>query len=224
MRSRIALLALFALLVSSAVFAQVRRGTIEISPFAGYLFGGQFARGTTALFDTDADVDDHATYGVRLGYNVTSKFEVELQASRTETAFVTHDKNRLFGASGSSKLGDLDIDYLLANFTFNFGHRRAVPYITIGGGAARLSPSVPGVQASREYKGTGTLGAGVKVFFNPHFGLRFDGRYYATWIRDDNNNRDRSDRCDRDHSFRDCSDRRDWLTNGDVTGGLVFAF
>ncbi len=136
---------------------------------------------------------------------------------------MTHDKGSLFGASGSSKLGDLDIDYLLANFTFNFGHHRAVPYITIGGGVARLSPTVPGVQASREYKGTGTLGAGVKVFFNPHFGLRFDGRYYATWIRDDNN-RDRTDRCDRDHSFRDCSDRRDWLTNGDVTGGLVFAF
>jgi opacity protein-like surface antigen len=221
MKPRIALLALLALLLSSAGFAQVRRGTVEISPFAGYLFGGKFARGTTELFTSDVDVDDHATYGLRLGYNVTSKFEVELQASRTETAFVTRDKGKLFGNSTSAKLGDLDIDYLLGNMTFNFGHRRAVPYITVGGGVARLSPSVPGTNASREYKGTGTLGAGVKVFFNPNFGLRFDGRYYATWIRDDNNN-DRRDRCDR--TFHDCSDRRDWLTNGDVTGGVVFAF
>ena len=148
MRSRITLFVVFALLVSSAAFAQIRKGTVEISPFAGYLFGGQFAQGTTALFNTDVDVDDHATYGVRLGYNVTSKFEVELQASRTETGFVRHEKGKLFESSTSPRLGDLDIDYLLANFTFNFGHRRAVPYITIGGGAARLSPKVAGVQAS----------------------------------------------------------------------------
>lgn len=221
MRSRIASFAAMALLLSSVCWAQVRRGTIEISPFAGYLFGGKFARGTTALFDTDVDVDDHATYGVRLGYNVTSKFEVELQGSRTETAFVTHGRSELFGDSNKTKLGDLDIDYYLANMTFNFGHRRAVPYITIGGGAARLSPSVPNTTASREYRGTGTLGAGVKVFFTPNFGLRFDGRYYATWIRNHRDNRD--DRCD--DRFRDnCSDRHDWLTNGDVTGGLVIAF
>jgi opacity protein-like surface antigen len=219
MRSRIALLALFALLVSSAAFAQVRGGTVEISPFAGYLFGGEFSRGTTALFNTDADVEDHGTYGVRFGYNVNSKFETELQYSRTETHFVTHNNSTLFEPSGTKKLGDLDIDYLLANFTFNFGHGRWVPYITFGGGAARLNPSVPGVNTSTEYKGTGTIGGGVKVFFNPHFGLRFDGRYYATWIHDDNNHNN----CDHDHSH-DCSSHHDWLNNGDVTGGLVFAF
>ena len=217
MRFRTALLAVALLLAASAGSAQVRRGTIEISPFAGYLFGGKFAQGTTDLFTSDVDEDDHATYGVRLGYNITSKFEMELQASRTRTAFVTRNNGGLFDNSTSQKLGDLDIDYYLANMTFNFGHRRAVPYITLGGGVARLSPSVPGLNASREYRGTGTLGGGVKVFFNPNLGLRFEGRYYATWIRNHND-----DRCDR--SFHDCSDRRDWLSNGDVTGGLVLAF
>jgi opacity protein-like surface antigen len=219
MKFRIAFLVVASLLAASVGSAQVRSGTFEISPFAGYLFGGRFARGTTALFDSAVNVDDHATYGLRLGYNVTSKLEVELQASRTETAFVTHQGGGdLFGGSNDQKLGDLDIDYYLANLTFNFGHGRAVPYITIGGGAARLSPSVPGVNASREYRGTGTLGAGVKVFFNRNVGLRLDGRYYATWIR--NNHRDRCD----DFFDDRCSDRHDWLNNGDVTGGIVLAF
>lgn len=204
--------------------AQVRQGTVEISPFAGYLFGGKFARGSTALFTTDVDVDDHMTYGARIGFNVTSKFELELQASRTETAFVSHQGGGLFGTSTSQKLGDLDIDYLLGAMTFNFGHRRAVPYITLGAGVARLDPDVCRVRPApcrnpdRETRFTGTLGAGVKVFFTPNFGLRFDGRYYATSLR----NSDTS-RCDT--FFRDCNnDRRDWLTNGDVTGGLVFSF
>ncbi len=222
MRPRIALIALVALLVSSFGAAQIRTGTIEISPFAGYLFGGHFARGTTSLFDTTVDVDDHATYGVRVGYNINSKFEVELQGSRTETAFVTHNGgDGLFGGSTSQKLGDLDIDYYLASMVFNFGHRRAVPYISLGAGAARLSPTVPDTTASREYRGTATLGAGVKVFVNPHFGFRLDGRYYATSIGN-NDNRDHGNRCG---SFSDnCRDRTDWLNNGDVTGGLLFAF
>ena len=217
MKSRVAFLSAIALLLASAGIAQVRSGTVEISPFAGYLFGGKFARGTTDLFNSDVDVDDHATYGIRLGYNVTSKFEVELQASRTQTGFVTKDTSGLFGNSTSQRLGDLDIDYYLANMVFNFGHGRAVPYVTIGGGAARLSPSVPDTVASREYRGTATLGAGVKVFLTPNVGLRFDGRYYGTWIRND-----RNDGCDR--FFDNCSDRHDWLSNGDVTGGLVLAF
>jgi opacity protein-like surface antigen len=217
MKLRVALFSFVALCVAAAGSAQVRRGTIEISPFAGYLFGGTFARGTTELFNSSVDVDDHATYGVRLGYNVTSKFEFELQASRTETGFVTRDNSGLFGNSTSQRLGDLDIDYYLASAVFNFGHGRAVPYISAGGGVARLSPSVPDTNASREYKGTGTLGAGIKIFFTPNIGLRFDGRYYATWIRNN-----RNDSCDR--FFSSCSDRHDWLSNGDVTGGLVFAF
>jgi len=224
MKFRIALIALAASCASSFALAQIRTGTVEISPFAGYLFGGRFARGTTSLFDTSVDVDDHATYGVRLGYNINSKFEVELQGSRTETAFVTHNHDNsggLFGNDSTQKVGDLDIDYYLASMVFNFGHRRAVPYVSLGAGAARLSPTVPNTTASREYKATATIGAGVKVFVNPHFGLRFDGRYYGTSIGNNDSNNHNS-HCDR--SFENCDNNRDWLSNGDVTGGLVFAF
>ena len=117
-------------------------------------------------------------------------------------------------------MGDLDIDYYLAYGTFNFGHnRRIVPYVTLGAGAARLDPKVTGTTASAENKFTASLGVGVKTMFNPHFGLRFDGRYYATRLN--NNNDDRNNRrCD---SFSDRCDN-DWLTNGDVNGGFVFAF
>jgi opacity protein-like surface antigen len=129
MKLRVTLFVLAAALASAAAFAQVREGTVEISPFAGYLFGGEFARGTTSVFDFRVDVDDDATYGLRLGYNITDSFEIEAQASHTATQFVTGD-NELFG-NGSDNLGDLDIDYFMGYMTFNFGHRRAVPYVTV---------------------------------------------------------------------------------------------
>src|SRR6185437_9552762 len=119
-----------------------------------YLFGGKFSRGTNALFTSDVDVDDHATFGGRLGFNVTRSFEIEFQYSRTETSFVTHDGGELFGP-GAHRLGGLDIDYYLGYMTFNFGHNpRVIPYVTLGAGGARLDPHVPGSSAGSENKFT----------------------------------------------------------------------
>jgi hypothetical protein len=203
----------------STALGQIREGTVEISPYAGYLFGGEFARGSTSLFNFKVQADDDATYGIRLGYNVTDSFEMEFQASRTDTAFVSDDSHDLFG-SDQETFGDLTIDYYMGYGTFNFGHRRAVPYITVGAGVARLDPDVPGTRARRDTRFTGSLGIGVKAFVNPHFGFRFDGRGYATSLGNRNN-----DDFGCDDFFRDCnSDRNEWLTNGEISGGLIFAF
>jgi opacity protein-like surface antigen len=228
MRPRIALPAvffLFSLLSAPVCLAQVRSGMVEISPFAGYLFGGRFQRGTLAIFDADVDVDNHETYGARLGWNLTSKLELEAQVSRTETAFVTPGSRVLFGNSGR-RLGDLTIDYLLGYGTFNFGRGRAVPYVTLGMGAARLDadvckdivtiPEKPCVNPDRDTRFTASVGTGVKIFATPHFGFRLDGRYYGTLLRGDRGSSCDHSRCDRN--------RNDWLSNGDVTGGLLFAF
>jgi Outer membrane protein beta-barrel domain len=216
LRVAIGFLSILAATVAAAS-AQVREGTVEISPFAGYLWGGEFARGTTSVFDTRVDVDDEVTYGIRFGYNITDAFEIEGQWSHTGTNFVTNDDS-LFGPGGS-ELGDLDIDYWMGYVTFNFGHGRAVPYVTLGAGVANLDPDIPGVNTNSDTRFTGSLGGGVKVFFNPHFGLRFDGRGYATSLGDS----DRHNFCDDDDFFDDCGDT-EWLTNGEVSFGLLFAF
>lgn len=219
MKLRSVLIAFFSLALAGAAAAQVRDRTFEISPYGGYLFGGEFSRGTTALFDFDVEAEDAATLGARLGFNVTSNFQLELQLSHTETAFVTGDDDGdLFDPDEEEEFGGLDIDYALGYMTFNFGRRRAVPYITLGAGVARLDPEIPGT--SEETRFTASLGGGVKTFFTPNFGLRFDGRGYATSL---GNNNDDDGFCD--DFFDDCdSERRDWLTNGEVSLGLLFAF
>lgn len=214
-----AIAAFVALLISSAASAQVvRQGMVEISPFAGYLFGGSFARGTTNLFESRVDVADHFDFGGRIGYYVTSKFQLEAQYTRSETDFETHvrDGGGLFEGNGRQKLGGLDIDYFLGSMVFNFGHERAVPYFSVGAGAARLTPDIPDVPTNSETRFTATFGAGLKVFFNRNVGMRFEGRYYGTSLPD-------SDRRTCDRHFDSC-DNRSWLSNGDVTGGLIFAF
>ncbi len=222
MKFRVLALALLVAGASAAASAQVREGTFEISPFAGYLFGGEFERSSTSLFDFEVEADDDATFGLRVGYNLTDNFEMEFQASRTETEFVTED-DELFDPDDEQDFGDLTIDYFMGYGTFNFGRRRAVPYITVGAGVARLDPDVPGIRARKDTRFTASIGIGVKAFVNPHFGFRFDGRGYATSLGD----RDDDDDdffCD-DDFFDDCdSDSKDWLTNGEISAGLVFAF
>jgi len=219
MRRRALFFSVAALAFAGAAAAQVRDRTFEISPYAGYLFGGEFSRGTTALFDFDVQADDAATYGARLGYNLTGKLQLELQLSHTETAFVTGDDDgHLFGPDAEEEFGGLDIDYALGYLTFNFGRRRAVPYITLGAGVAKLDPEIAGT--SEETRFTASLGAGVKIFFTPSFGLRFDGRGYATSLSDDDNN---DDFCD--GFFDECdNNRREWLNNGEASLGVIFAF
>jgi len=208
------LAALLALAIPSGARAQLRQQTFEISPFYGRFFGGDFARGSNSLFAERVDADDADTYGLRLGYNATERMEFEIQGSRTDTHFVTHESGDVFGAGGE-RLGDLRIDYLLGYGTFNFGHRRVVPYVTLGAGVGRLQPSHTPTPAHDSTRFTGSLGAGLKVFIDPHFGLRFDGRGYSTYLN-------RDDTCD-DHPHDRCDDTH-WLTNGEISGGLIFAF
>jgi len=221
-RSLALIFAVLASAVASSATAQVRDRTFEISPYVGYLFGGEFESGSTALFAFDVDADDAPSYGVRFAYNVNSTLGLELQASHVATDFVTGEDNDLFGDEFDESFGDLDIDYLLGSMVFNFGRGRAVPYISLGGGVARLDPDIPGTDEETRF--TATLGAGVKAFFTPNFGLRFDGRGYATSLGNNEDN-DNDFFCDDDDFFDDCdSDRSDWLTNGEVSVGLVFSF
>ncbi|HJW14310.1 MAG TPA: outer membrane beta-barrel protein [Thermoanaerobaculia bacterium] len=224
MKPRTFFLPLLMLLAFAPVcFAQIRAGTVEINPFGGYFFGGRFPAGSNGLFTSKVDIDDHATYGGRIGWNITSLFEAEAQFSRTDTHFVSPGGDVLFGSAGT-RLGDLTIDYTLGYVTFNFGHRRVVPYVTFGMGAARLDPDVCRVRPSpcsnpgTDWRYTASAGGGIKTFVTPHFGFRLDGRYYGTLLRSDDCDSTRG--CDRNHDHN----RNDWLSNGDINGGLIFAF
>jgi Outer membrane protein beta-barrel domain len=213
MKLRTLSLAAATLLSASCLFAQLREGTVEIEPFGGYLFGGQFSRGSTALFTSRVDVDDAATYGGRVGYNFTSLLELEFQYSYVSTDLVAPNGGGVFGP-GPVTLGSLRMDYYLGYATFNFGRGRVVPYFTIGAGAAYLNPKVAGVNTSTDTRFTASAGGGVKIFINPHFGLRFDGRAYSTSLGST-----RYYNCDP----YGCTNSN-WLTNGSVDGGIIIAF
>ncbi len=201
--------------------AQDRSGTFEISPFAGGYFGGRLygntvvpaGPGTTTV--SYLEPDDDLTYGVRLAYNVTRHFAFEFDWTSARTDLRAPD---FIGITPRhARVGRLRQNVYEANTIFNFGKRRAVGYFGLGAGAATLDRTDATFDAESRTRFTANLSAGAKFFFTPRVGLRLDGRYRAI-----NQSSDDGRSCDRD-GF--CSDRWNrWSYNGELTGGLIFAF
>ena len=203
-------------------FAQDRTGTWEISPFAGGYFGGRLYGNYTVPFSSGPvtnvrflEPDDDLAYGARLAYNVTRHFGFEVDWTSSRADLRSPD---FFGSTPRNlKVGRLRQNVYEANALFNFGRRRVIGYVGIGAGEAVLKQEVAGIDPSSRGRFTANVSVGGKFFFVPRVGLRIDGRYRTIDLRSDDGNS-----CDH-NSF--CDNRRgNWSYNGEITGGLIFAF
>lgn len=174
---------------------------VEVSPFAGYFFGG-----TILGYPTHLAFADEAIFGVRIGWNATSHIEPELQWSRTKTEFSPPPSNFV----------KLNVDYFLGGASYNFGSGAARPYVSLDFGTAHIDA----IDFVPETLFTISVGAGIKYFFTPNFGLRLDARGYTSLTNDQL--RGICQVQGPSGSLSSCT--KSWLFNGDVTGGLVVAF
>lgn len=215
MKTRVLAIALAAALAGAAsASAQLRAGTVELNGFAGYLFGGHFgdAPGTDLYpYGYRLEIADDLNYGGRVGYNFNSVFELEFEYARTDTNLKLDPFHENVPTVA---FADFSIQYFMGYMTFNFGHGRGVPYFTIGGGVADFNPSFAGISANSKTYGTAAIGGGYKYFFNPHFGVRLDGRLYSTAVGD------RTFYCGYGYY---CTDTN-WVTNFVGNGGIIIAF
>jgi hypothetical protein len=223
MRLRLPVLAGCFVLATAAgtAAAQDRSGTWEISPFAGGYFGGRLYGNYTVPFSTGTvtnvrflEPENDLAYGARLAYNFTRHvaFEVDWTSSRADL--------RAPDIHGSSprhlEVGTLRQNIYEGNALFNFGTGHVIGYVGLGAGVADLKREVNGVDPSSTGRFTASFSAGAKFFFVPRFGMRIDGRYRVIGLT--------SDRDGSSCGHRDGSCHGNWSYNGELTGGLVFAF
>nr|HRC87822.1 outer membrane beta-barrel protein [Thermoanaerobaculia bacterium] len=138
---------------------------------------------------------------------------VELLARRQQTELITdHGVFR-----NDEHFADLDIDYYHVGILFQIPSSRVVPYFVASLGLAHLDLDLP--DTSKEDRGSASLGGGVKIYFNDHVGLRFEGRGYYIDLDNDNNDDNRDDR-----RRRDRWDDRNSITQTEASLGLILAF
>ena len=153
------------LLVATAAGAQPAQPPVEpveITPTAGYLFGG-----TLLTFPTgySLNIADHFTYGLRVGYNATAALEPELQWSHAETS-----------VGADTPPTPLTLDFFIVGLTYNFSAARLRPYLSLGVGALRFDEAYSRVQTLF----TVSAALGAKYFISPHVGVRLEFRGYGS--------------------------------------------
>ena len=149
----------------------LRAQSIEIAPFGGYRFGGDFF---VLLSGQPVDLDGAVAFGAAVNVSLPAWDGLQIEAlfSR-EQADLSLEASPL----GQASLARLTVDHWLAGGLQEFGNGRARPFLTGLVGLTHYS----GAEDS-EIRFTVGAGGGVKLFPSRHVGVRLDGRVYATSV------------------------------------------
>jgi outer membrane protein with beta-barrel domain len=140
----------------------------ELTPFAGYLGGGEFEDSAGAK----RNVDQSTNLGLILNYAPEYWRAYEFLYTKAGTEI------------GGATKTDLDIDYLqIGGIVSNPDAKHVIPYFGLTVGAARLSPNAAGWDD--ETKLAFSAAGGVRVPIGDHFGVRFDARAFVTLLNND---------------------------------------
>lgn len=136
----------------------------EITPFGGYLSGGEFEEPADG---SDLDVDDSFGYG--LFFNIADEYW------RHYEFFYADFDTEVKGAAPF----DFKVQYLQIGGTVSHPDARyAIPYFGLSVGAARFSPDAPGLNNETEF--AFSVGGGLRIPITDHVGVRFDARAFVT--------------------------------------------
>ncbi|MEM9594134.1 MAG: outer membrane beta-barrel protein [Acidobacteriota bacterium] len=197
-------------LVSGLLATAAHAGGVEITPFVGQRFGGEFTDEFADLF-FDIEVDDGESTGVAVAFDTGVNWQLELMWSHqeselVETGFLLPDL-RLF---------DIDVDYYHVGMLYQWRPGQIQPFVVGSIGATNFGPGPSDL--SDETRPSVSLGGGVKIMFNEHFGLRFEARGFSTIVETD-------DDIFCDEFLDDCRGYDDeYFFQGEARAGLVLRF
>lgn len=210
----LALAALALTLVPALAAADASGYRFELTPLVGYNFGGTLNGEDTFLINADLKAKDGESYGVAFDIPLSRNLQLELLASRQSTE-LRFDEG-LFGPDTS--FTDFDVSYYHVGVLWQGNNGRISPFFVASLGIGKLDPQIFG--ASSESRLSGSLGGGVKVFFDDqqHIGLRLEGRGFWTDISKDHWNNDHGDWYSDDYYYNED------FTQGQVSAGLILAW
>jgi opacity protein-like surface antigen len=170
MRNRIisgSVVAAAVLCLASPARAQEQReyNQFEFTPFLGQMAGGEFEDPTD---DSDRDLDADTDFGIFV--------DAATDWWRHYEMLYVSQSTRVKGVTPF----DLDVQYLQFGgiVAYPDSSHRVIPYFGMTVGASRFSPDGSGLDD--ETKFAFTIGGGVRVPINDHFGVRLDLRAFGT--------------------------------------------
>lgn len=161
-----------ATLVANAAEAPRHENNFEITPFIGYMAGGEFR---DPLDGSDRDLKEDNVFGLFADVVTDSP-------DRHYELIYSQQSSTVKGAIPL----DMDVQYLHIGGVVDFiDNPHVTPYIGATVGATRFSPDAVGLDD--ETKLSFSLGGGLKIPVTDHIGLRFDARGFVSILDSDSN-------------------------------------
>jgi hypothetical protein len=153
---------------------QLAAQTVEITPFGGYRFGGDFFE---LITEQPVDLDGAPVFGVAVDIPLKRShgFQVEGLFSHQQADLTIQATSKT-----PEKLARVTVDHWLGGGLQEFGGERVRPFLTGMLGLTRYAGN-----GDSEIRFAVSAGGGVKLFATPHVGLRLDGRVFTTFVEAD---------------------------------------
>jgi hypothetical protein len=142
--------------------------SIEVTPFAGYRFGGDFFEIVTKQ---PVDLDGAPARGIAVDVPLSNGFQVEGLFTHQDAEVVT--PARLFDAA---RLWRITVDHWQGGGLQEFSGGRIRPFLTGTLGLTRYA-----TEGDNEIRFSVGAGGGVKLFPLSHIGLRLESRVFTTF-------------------------------------------
>jgi hypothetical protein len=181
--------AMIAAVVSVFVSAPAAAQRIEVSGLFGWTISdgvdGQNVPAPDGRIYNRADPKDSAGWGFSVGGLITDQFEA---------GFLFHQQMSKLVVKGTTEteLGDMSVNTYHGYFGLNFGEAdsKARPYVLFGLGATNygqvdFTALGEARSTSGETQFSTTMGAGIKYFMSPRFGIRAGMHWTPTYIKSD---------------------------------------
>lgn len=180
----------------------------ELTPHISYHFSGHFNPEASAPMGSSLELDNGPALGVTFDIPMSSSLQLEL--------LLNAQRSDLFADSGifgpDIKTIETDITYAHVGLLAQFGRPEVTPYFVISGGITHIDPKLKGAGADDRF--SISFGTGVKLFFTPWFGMRLEARGFWTEL----------DNYEVSCSGNTCYDYKDYLSQGEASVGLIFAW
>jgi len=200
----------------AAQLSEVHQNRFELIPYAGYQWGGSFETDTFSTVPAgELHLKPSFTWGGILSFLVYGNSAVELTYLRQDTDI---EFNRAAGTT--TDLGGFAVNYIQigGRQEFGVGGTSGIrPFIGGSLGIGIMDPKREGIGSDTKF--SWSLGGGlIKMFSSNKVGVRTDIKLWITPV----SSGDYAVWCD----FYGCfaAEGTAWVTQGQWTGGLVFAF
>jgi opacity protein-like surface antigen len=160
--------AILAVLIASPALAENDTGTIELTPYGAYSFGGTFKDEDSA---TEANLQDSESFGLIFDYKRKDNTQVE----------VIYSLQRTDADVSGTTVPNVNMHYLQLGGTYLFEENRVLPFMSATLGATHIDVDTEGF-GSDTFFGF-SIGGGLQIAPSSRLGLRLEARAFGTLLR-----------------------------------------